>query len=715
MYELSVAWKYLIPRRKHLSVSIISLISVLVISLVVWLILVFFSVTEGLEKGWMDKLTALTAPVRITPTEDYYQSYYYRIDGVSEESDYSTKSIGEKLLARTANPYNPDIDAELPYDWPAPDFGESGELKDLVREAFASVDTVSEALGMGADRLWASDFEMAVSNIRLRLVRDDSEASGQRFLSQTSYLGSFDPSNPMLRKALLPLSLDDMTNMLQLATVTSGNLQQNAKDPLVRFVGSDLRERLHSFFDHVKVTAIQPKGMTWALASELLPPQARWRAFAVMRGGRIERVIVPQGHKQTAWLSQQLEEQGLSFRPGTLVLDAEAEEARTFACDNNAIVPLPDRVSVAVAGQLLMRAELEPASIDSANRLEDVEFDIQVTVQNSTIEGITPFRDLAIARARPTEYFAEQPAIAPYWLHYTEDSGKGMLPILPRDPRVGDGILISKAFRESGVRLGDRGYLSYYMPTTSSVQEQRIPVFVAGFYDPGIIPIGGKFVTVNKEITNLVRSAQQQEESPLSNGISVRLDDLSQAARVKSLLKREFGRRGIDKYWTIETFREFDFTRDIVQQLQSEKNLFSLISMIIIVVACSNIISMLIILVNDKRREIGILRSMGATATSIGSIFGLCGMVMGALGGLIGTVAAAVTLKNLPALLEVIGHFQGFDVFNRTFYGDMLPTRLSTDALAFVLIATVVISVLAGLIPAFKAAAMRPADILRKD
>ncbi|MBT3579060.1 MAG: hypothetical protein HN501_03615, partial [Waddliaceae bacterium] len=47
MFEFSVAYKYLIPRRRQLSVSIITIISTLVISVVVWLILVFFSVTTG--------------------------------------------------------------------------------------------------------------------------------------------------------------------------------------------------------------------------------------------------------------------------------------------------------------------------------------------------------------------------------------------------------------------------------------------------------------------------------------------------------------------------------------------------------------------------------------------------------------------------------------------------------------------------------------------
>src|ERR1700733_3854149 len=103
MFELSVACKYLLPRWRQLSVSIISIISILVISLVVWLIVVFFSVTNGLEQSWIQKLISLTAPVRLTPTEAYYNSYYYQIDTISAASEYTPKSISEKLAARLAD------------------------------------------------------------------------------------------------------------------------------------------------------------------------------------------------------------------------------------------------------------------------------------------------------------------------------------------------------------------------------------------------------------------------------------------------------------------------------------------------------------------------------------------------------------------------------------------------------------------------------------
>src|SRR3982074_1756880 len=96
-FEFSVAFKYLIPRRRQLSVSIISLVSVLVISLVVWLSVVFLSVTEGMEKKWLDELTTLNSPLKVRPKEAYFNSYYYLVDSISQKSNYTLKSLGEKL------------------------------------------------------------------------------------------------------------------------------------------------------------------------------------------------------------------------------------------------------------------------------------------------------------------------------------------------------------------------------------------------------------------------------------------------------------------------------------------------------------------------------------------------------------------------------------------------------------------------------------------
>jgi len=506
MFELSVALKYLIPRWRQLSVSIISLISVLVITLVVWLILVFFSVTNGLEHSWIQKLISLTAPVRVTPTEAYYNSYYYKIDTISSDSDYSLKTIGEKLESAQTNPYDPEFDEEIPSDWPSP------ERNDLVKEAFDSIRSIPNVT--------ARDFELTVSNLRLQLVRDShSNEPTTSALSQASYIGSLDEDNPSLAKSILPVTEEDLQN------------------------------------------------------------------------------------------------------------------AREFIAD------------------------LDPST-----------FCVQC-----------------------------EPKV-----------------VLPSNPIAGDGVLLPKGFKDSGVLIGDRGYLSYFTPTTSSVQEQRIPIFVAGFYDPGILPMGGKFVIASHEVTTLIRTSHN-EDTAVSNGINVRFNDLDSAESVKDKIVQAFQEKGIDQYWHVETFREYEFTKDMLQQLRSEKHLFMIIATVIIIVACSNIISMLIILVNDKKKEIGILRSMGATSRSIATIFGFCGFVMGIIGSLMGIAIAIFTLKNLQSLVDFLSAAQGFEAFNPVFYGDSLPNEISFEALVFVLVSTGLISLFAGIVPAVKASLLQPTETLRAE
>jgi lipoprotein-releasing system permease protein len=332
--------------------------------------------------------------------------------------------------------------------------------------------------------------------------------------------------------------------------------------------------------------------------------------------------------------------------------------------------------------------------------------EIDCNINGLRLHGEAPIRNLYV------EAFKLKSGSSPFWVYWDETAQKW---ILPSTPEFGDGVLLPRSFYIAGVRLGDRGYLAYMTQTTSSVQEQRLPVFVAGFYDPGIIPIGGKYVLANHDVAGIIRSSMNQDNIPLSNGINIRFDQLEQAEQVKSELQKKFAEAGIAPYWNIETYREFDFSRDIIQQLRSEKNLFTLLAAIIIIVACSNIVSMLIILVNDKKLEIGIMRSMGATSKSIALIFGSCGVIMGMAGSIIGILAAVITLQNLQAIIHLISRLQGHEMFNPLFFGEVMPTELSGKTLGFVIIATAIISLVAGLIPALKACLLRPSAILKSE
>lgn len=707
MFELSVASKYLTPRWRQLSVSIISTVSILVIALVVWLIIVFFSVTDGLEKGWVQKLIALTAPIRITPTEAYKNSYYYQIDSISSSSDYALKSIREKLTAELIDPYDPTIDEEPPAHFKAPDREADGSLKDLVKKAYHA------ASNLNIPGLHLHDFEMTVSNLRLRIGKNPTTPhNSQSFLSQVAYLGSFDEENATFLKALLPVSMSDLRNIMEMSTRDSASIQEEVPDHFAPLDGAAVREKLTQFFQMVTIRELKTPAQGWILPHSLFPNKANLLACIASVKDKIIRVIIPQNIQNKATIQKRLEAEGYTVQTGQIVFNNPTFK---LSVEGNAQLELPPSTPLILEGDVVFPVTLVKSSLAQARLVQHLRFEAALNLQGVTLTGQIPFDSLLIQQADYLTNFDHAPADPPSWLYFLKEGNDTTQMVIPSDPQGGDGILLPKSFRDAGALLGDRGTLSYYAPTTSSIQEQRIPVFVAGFYDPGIIPIGGKYVLANSDIVNQIKAGQTQEDSLLSNGINVRFTNLDQADQIKAALLESFKKEGIAPYWHIETYREFDFTKDLIQQLRSEKNLWSLIATIIIIVACSNIISMLIILVNDKKTEIGILRSMGASASSIALIFGICGVVMGLLGSLIGTVVAVLTLKNLQALIDFISRMQGHEVFNPVFYGNTLPNEISYSALLFVIIATAIISLLAGIVPAIKASLIRPATILKAE
>lgn len=641
MFELSVACKYLRPRWRQLSVSIISLISILVISLVVWLIVVFFSVTQGLEKRWVDKLIALTAPIRITPTEAYYTSYYHQIDSISGQSNYNLKTIKEKLLSNISDPYDPSSDVEIPSDWAKPEYDAVHHLKDPVKKAFSIIQGLS-----GYEGLRAHDYEASAGNLRLRLLRHTKTVPHnltQAFLNQPAFLGSLDPENHALLKAILPISKEDIGNLLYSLSITSDNIQEDKPSSAESTSQDLLKKRLNTFFDYVTI-------------SELKTPMSGWTIP--------QHLAINTSHKK-------------------------------------------------IMADVAFDATIDRDSLSNIHNIHKLAFNIDFKYEGQPIQGKISLGHLQIAKATAETGFSHVPNPTPLWFYHIKDSKTTRL-FLPSDPELGEGILVPRPFKDAGVLLGDQGFVSFSTPTPSTVQEQRIKVFVAGFYDQGLIPIGGKFIIVNQDIANLI-GASMHDGQTQSNGINVRFDNLNDTGEIKQKLQKAFNEAGIAPYWKIETYKEFDFTKDIIQQLNSDKHLFSLIAAVIIIVACSNIISMLIILVNDKKLEIGILRSMGASSLSIAIIFGFCGIVMGVTGSLMGVGAAVLTLQHLESLVSLLSAIQGHEAFNPIYYGDKLPNEISLEVLLYVVGATAIISLLSGLVPALKASLLRPSTILRSE
>jgi lipoprotein-releasing system permease protein len=694
-FELSIALKYLIPRRKQISVSLIALLSVAVISLVVWLVLVFLSVTEGIERNWLQKLTVLNAPLRITPTQYYLSSYYYQVDEVSSRSQYTLKTIAEKAQSSTTDPYLPSEDDQLPPHLPQPDLASDGSLKDPVKGLFALLDKLKE----NQPTLAYQDFEISGALMRLQLLRRgnhrESEES-QGYLTQVCYLASLPDQSPGFSSLLILPTVKDLNHLLYLANHSTDLCRQDTPALALKADKNTACARILKLLENVKIRQLKSRYPFWQIPSALLPEKQVFKGQAHFRNGSLSRIDIP------------TEKTSTSSAPANIQIWKEGSELVLEDSSGH-----KERVSIhtpiLVAGTLQLHVE-DPLVTDN------LRFKIATQLQGVALKGQIDLEGLEIAEA---DFFSKSGPTAPWFLPYPARDidpvqHKAVLPI---NEEKETGVLLAKSFSDSGVMIGDRGYLCYSSTTSSSLQEHRMPIFVSGFYDPGILSIGNKPILVPPFVTQAINSSSSSFnlDKMQSNGTLVWFHDLSTTEQIKNQILCALSEKGLEKYWKVTTFREYDFARDLLEQFQSDKYLFAIIGIIILFVACCNIISMLVLLVNDKKREIGILQAMGASRLSIASIFGICGIAMGILSSIIGAAAALVTLQHIDTIVQLLSYFQGHDAFNSAFFGKSLPSQLSHNAVTFILFTTPIISLLAGLVPAIKACRLRPSETLRAE
>ncbi len=148
--------------------------------------------------------------------------------------------------------------------------------------------------------------------------------------------------------------------------------------------------------------------------------------------------------------------------------------------------------------------------------------------------------------------------------------------------------------------------------------------------------------------------------------------------------------------------------------LQTQGSVMFVILSMIIVVAAFNIISSLIMLVKDKGTDIAVLRTMGATRGSIMRIFGIAGVAIGVGGTLVGLGLGLLIAANAEAIRAFLSNVLGFTIFPpEVFFLSSLPSRTNPSEVAAIVTVAMVLSFLATLYPAWRAAQYDPVEALR--
>ena len=268
------------------------------------------------------------------------------------------------------------------------------------------------------------------------------------------------------------------------------------------------------------------------------------------------------------------------------------------------------------------------------------------------------------------------------------------------------GILLGdKAATKLGVTLGDKvTFVSPEVTVTPGGMFPRMKRFtVIGIFHVGAGELDGYVGLTNLQDLSLLHRWKPEQVQ----GLRLKFTDLFKAPRTAYEISHQLG----DDYYSRDWTRTHG---NLYQAIGMEKSMIGLLLLLIVAVAAFNIISTLVMVVNDKRGDIAILRTLGSTPGQIMAIFMVQGTVIGVVGTFVGAALGMLAALNVSAgvaLLErLIGHkFLNADVY----FIDYLPSQLQSQDVLMVCGAALVLSFLATLYPAWRAARTQPAEALR--
>lgn len=191
------------------------------------------------------------------------------------------------------------------------------------------------------------------------------------------------------------------------------------------------------------------------------------------------------------------------------------------------------------------------------------------------------------------------------------------------------------------------------------------------------------------------------------SNLEVMVTDVNQASDVARRLREKLGAEA----------RVYDWQQtnaSVFNALKIQRNVMVIILALIILVAAFNIISSLVMLVKEKRRDIAVLRTMGASRGSVMRVFMAAGTWIGVVGTVVGVVLGLVLAANLERIHHFVEQLSGQEILVENIYFlSSLPTKTDPREVVVIVLLSLALSFLATIYPARRAASLDPAEALR--
>jgi lipoprotein-releasing system permease protein len=255
-----------------------------------------------------------------------------------------------------------------------------------------------------------------------------------------------------------------------------------------------------------------------------------------------------------------------------------------------------------------------------------------------------------------------------------------------------------------GVHVGDK--VTVFAPSVSVSPAGAIPsskrFTVKGLFEVGMYEYDSALAVMHlRDAQKLFRMREGV------TGVQLKLKDMNNALPVARRLAVELGGGFFIEDWTRRHGNLFAAVR-------TEKVMMFLILCLILTVAAFNLISTLVVTVTQKRADIAILRTMGASPATIMRIFMVQGSLIGWIGTAIGVVLGVLAAVNIERIVPMIERLLGFEAFpSDVYYINQLPSELAMNDVLLVAGVSVLFALLATIWPASTAARTKPAQALR--